>query len=185
MNPQQFDSSLRRKTRELERYVMNEFPAKAGRKILRFINGNFRAQGWQGDSFQRWQKNKRGGTILVKKGRLRRSFHQEITPGAVRTWNSAPYARVHNRGFNGTLRIKAFQRKKFTPTKVGTGRFTKSGKERTKTVHVQTGIIEVKAHTRKVNIVKRQYMPEAWNDSPVLVKAIRREVVNDIKKIFD
>lgn len=184
MDAQSFNAELRRKTKELEQYALTEFPGMAGRKILRFINGNFRAQGWQGAGFQRWKPNRRGTTILIRKGLLRRSIRQQVTPGAVRTWSDSRYAAVHNRGFKGTVRIKSFKRRIFTAQRVGTGKFTKTGKERKKTIHVQTGSTIVKAHSRKMNIVKRQFMPESSNDSPVLVNAIKRDTIKKLKTIF-
>lgn len=185
LTPDQFDRNLQRQTRELQAYVSHRFPGMAGQKILRFINGNFRAQGWQGNSFEKWEPNQRKGTILVKKGHLRRSMRQEITPGAVKTWSTSPYAAIHNRGFKGTINVPEHNRGTFKRVKTGTGKFTKSGKERMRTVKQQTGMIKVKAHTRKVNIKRRQFMPEKWDDSPVLVNAIQRTVVNDLKAIFE
>lgn len=185
MNAQNLPSHLRRQAKELERYVMTEFPGMAGRKILRFIDGNFRAQGWQGASFQRWKPNRRGGTILVRRGILRRSFRQEVGAGSVRTYSTSPYAAIHNRGFRGTVSIKAHSRRKYEAQRIGTGRFTKTGRERKKTIHVQSGVIQVKAHTRKVNIPQRQMMPERYNDSPVLINSIKRDVIKTLKNIFN
>ena len=185
MTPNQFSQIFRRKEQELKRYVITELPGMAARKVLRFINGNFRAQGWQGQTFEPWKKNTRRGTILIKKGHLRRSFRQEFAGGTVRTYSTSKYAAVHNRGFSGNVSIRAHQRRKFEAQSVGTGKLNKSGTERTKIVHVENGRINVKAHTRKMNIPKRQFMPESWNDSPVLVNAIRRDIVKRLKYIFE
>lgn len=185
MNASQFNADLNNKTKQLETYVRTEFPRMAMRKALRFIDGNFRAQGWQGRSFLPWQKNKRGGTILVHKGRLRRGTHGETAPYMVRIYNDTPYARFHNRGFNGTVNVRAFTRNKYTASQVGTGRFTKSGNERMKTVHSVAGTSQVAAHQRRVNNPRRQFMPEDPNDSPVLINAIKRDVITTIKNIFN
>lgn len=185
MNPQQFNLKLHRQQQELKAYMYNQFPGSAAIKTLRFIDGNFRAQGWQGQTFQRWKKNTRDGTILVKKGHLRRSFRQEIQPGQVRTYSSSKYAAIHNRGFNGTVNIGAHERRKYTASRIGTGKFNKNGTERMKTIHTESGRVNVKAHTRKMNIPKRQFMPEHWNDSPILVNAIRRDLQNELKRIFN
>lgn len=185
MNPQQFNLKLQRQQKKLKAYVYNLFPGMAARKTLRFIDGNFRAQGWQGQTFQRWKKNTRDGTILVKKGHLRRSFRQEIAPGQVRTYSTSNYAAIHNRGFNGTVNIGAHERRIYTASRIGTGKFNKNGTERMKTIHTESGRVNVKAHTRKMNIPKRQFMPEHWNDSPVLVNAIRRDLIKELKRIFN
>lgn len=185
MNAQKLPRHLQKLADQLERYAINEFPGMAGNKILRFINGNFRAQGWQGRSFQRWKANRRNSTILIRRGHGRRSIRQETRPGIVRTWSDSPYMAVHNRGFKGKVSIREHQRRKYEARRVPTGRKTKSGNDRMKTVHVNTGTSIVKGHTRNVNIPKRQFMPESWNDSPVLVNSIRRDVVKTMKSIFN
>ena len=184
MNINNFSAKVRRQAAELERYVNAVFPGMAGNKTLRFIDGNFRAQGWQGATFKGWKANARGSTILIRRGQLRRSFRLDARPGYVRTWTNDPKAAVHNRGFKGTVTIREHKRRKYQKSRVGTGRFTRTGKERKKTVHVQTGMTTVKQHEREVNFPQRQFMPEKWNDSPVLVNSIRRQVTNDLKNIF-
>jgi hypothetical protein len=56
MNSQQFNLKLQRQQKELKAYVYNQFPSMAARKSLQFIDVNFRAQGWQGQAFQPWEK---------------------------------------------------------------------------------------------------------------------------------
>lgn len=185
MNAKQFNANLTVKTQQLQQYARDQFPRMAMRKALRFIDGNFRAQGWQGSTFTRWPENKRKGTILIHKGRLRRGNQAEVAPGSVRIYNAVPYARFHNRGFNGTVNVRAFTRHKYTESQIGTGRYTKSGTERTRTIHTLSGTTAVRAHTRKVNTPRRQFMPEDINDSPVLLNAIRRDVIDTVKAIFN
>jgi hypothetical protein len=185
MSPGQLSAYLDAKAKELQNYADNVWPRMAGRKILRFIDGNFRAQGWQGSVFTPWPPNKRGGTILIKTGAGRRSFRQEIRPGVVTTWNTKPYMSVHNRGFRGRVKVGAHARNKFTAAKIGTGRFTASGKERTKTIHKLTGSIQVKAYYRNMNIPKRQFSPEhSITESPILFNAIQRQTIIDIQNMF-
>lgn len=184
MTPQQFKAELAKKQEAFRKYVYNDFPKRAGDASLRFINGNFRAQGWQGRTFQRWKENARKGTILVLRGRLRRGTHYTISAGVARVYNSVPYAAVHNRGFNGTVSIKAHTRRNFEARRVATGRLTKTGKTQMKTIHTVKTMSQVAAHTRKMNIPKRQFMPNDINDSPVLYNAIRRDVERTLKIIF-
>ena len=184
MDAKNFPKDLQHKADMIRDYANNTFPRMAGAKILRFIDGNFRAQGWQGSTFQRWQPNKRKGTILIKTSRLRNSISQSFGPREVVTFTSVPYAGVHNRGFSGTVSIPAHTRTKYAAVQVGTGQYTNHGTERTKTMHKATGSTQVKSHQRKMNIPKRQFMPEKYNDSPVLINSIKREVINTLKTIF-
>ncbi len=48
MTPQQFIDNLNLQTKELNTYARDQFPQMAINKVQRFIDGNFRAQGWQG-----------------------------------------------------------------------------------------------------------------------------------------
>lgn len=186
MNTDNFSADLKQKTARLQQYMKVEAPKMASAKILRFIDGNFRAQGFQGATFLPWKENARRGTILIRKGRLRRSFRSKANnDGTVRTWSISKYAKVHNNGFNGKVTVNAHQRRKYTASKIGTGKFTKTGKERQKTIHTVTGVSSVKTHTRKVRIVKRQMMPTKMNQSPVLMNSIKREVLKEIKRIFN
>ncbi len=184
MDTPEFKRQLAKKQVELKTYINTVFPSRAGNMSLRFINGNFKAQGWQGSSFQKWKKNARNGTILVKSGRLRRGTTFTTTPGIAHVVNNVPYAGVHNRGFNGTVQVKSHKRRIYEANKVATGRLTKTGKAQMKTVHSLKGSAQVKAHTRKMKIPKRQFMPENMTDSPVLANAIRREIERELKTIF-
>lgn len=66
MNPDQFKKHLEKKQAEFRNYVNTVFPKNAGEISLRFIDKNFRDQGWHGNTFQPWPSIKRKGTILVK-----------------------------------------------------------------------------------------------------------------------
>jgi phage gpG-like protein len=185
MTPQEFDRTLRAKATEIRAYTNNRYPSVAGNVALRFINGNFRAQGFQGTSFSKWKKgNKSRGTTLVVSGALRAGNHYTTQPGQTTLKNNMPYAKAHNEGFSGTVQIKAHSRNKYSKAKKGTGKFTKSGKERMQTVTYKSGSSQVRAHQRKMNIPKRQFMPTHQNDSPVLNNAIVRQVTRDIQQLM-
>ena len=82
MSPEEFHILLKNKAREVERYAMTKFPSTAGNIALRFIDGNFRAQGYQGTSFNRWKKSKGNkGTTLVDSGVLRAGTYYTSQPG--------------------------------------------------------------------------------------------------------
>lgn len=184
MNPQDFPKVVQQKANELKAYAENRFPTIAGNIALRFVNGNFRAQGFQGSSFKKWKSTKRGGTILVKSGKLRAATYYTTQPGQAIIKNQMPYAKLHNEGFSGTVTVKSHTRNKYSKTKVGTGKFTSKGKERQKTMTMKSGQSTIKGHSRKVNILQRQFAPTASNPSPVMNRAIIREVAKDINLIM-
>ncbi|PXY44510.1 phage virion morphogenesis protein [Flavobacterium hydrophilum] len=185
MTPEEFSRALERKANEVKNYAINRFPSVAGNIALRFINGNFRAGGFQGQSFDRWKKsNKKRGSTLVDSGALRADNHYTTQPAQVTLKNNRPYARLHNEGFKGTVTVKAHTRNKYSKRKVGTGRFTRNGNERMQTVTYKSGESTVRAHRRKMNIPKRQFMPTNDRDSVVLNRAIERQVTRDIKQIL-
>ena len=184
MTPEEFSKLVQKKGAELKNYAVNRFPTKAGNIALRFVNGNFRAQGFQGTTFKRWKANRRNGTILIKTGKLRAATYFTTQAGQATIKNHMPYAKAHNEGFSGDVSVKAHTRNRYGKTKVGTGKYTKSGKERTKTMTMKTGESTVKAHTRKMNLPQRQFAPTAGSPSPVLDNAIIREVAKDINQIM-
>lgn len=182
MQPEEFTKALNQKAKEVEQYAQAKFPTMAGNTTLRFIDGNFRAQGYQGATFKKWKKSK--GTTLVKSGRLRSATYYTTQSGQATIKNNMPYAKVHNEGFKGTISIKAHTRNQYSKTQIGTGKFTKKGKERKKTMTYKSGESQVKAHTRKVNLPQRQFIPTKDNPSPVLNNAINREMTKDLIKII-
>lgn len=184
MNPEEFSRAVEKKATELKNYATNRFPTKAGNIALRFINENFRAKGFQGSTFKRWKANSRNGTILIKTGKLRAATFFTTQHGQVTIKNQMPYAKLHNEGFKGSVVVKAHTRNKYVKTKVGTGKFTKKGKERTKTMTIKTGQSVVSAHTRKIDITQRQFIPTTTSPSPVLDNAILCEVARDINQIM-
>lgn len=186
MTPQEFEKKVQQKAKEIQSYANNRYPSVAGNIALRFINGNFRAQGFQGQTFERWQKSKKNkGTTLVDKGHLRAANYYTTQPGQTTLKNNMPYAKAHNEGFKGTVTVKAHERNRYSKARTGTGKFTKTGKERMQTVTFKSGSSRVRAHQRRMNIPKRQFMPTHPNDSPVLNNAVTRAVANDIKQLIN
>ncbi|EKT3967140.1 phage virion morphogenesis protein [Flavobacterium psychrophilum] len=182
MTPEEFEKALQTKAREVENYAKNTFPSTAGNITLRFINGNFRAGGFQGATFKKWKKGK--GTPLVKTGALRSANYYTTQQGQVTIKNNMPYAKVHNEGFKGTVNIAAHTRQKHRGDVLKEKYTNKKGLLKTRTIKLTIGE-DVKAHTRKMNIPQRQFMPINQNDSPVLNNAIQRQVTNDLKNIFN
>ena len=163
----------------------DQAPGMVVGKTLRFIDGNFRAQGWQGKTFERWKANQRNGTILVKSGALRRGTnYTSAGPGAVRFYNNVKYAGIHNRG--GTIkkdvRVKAHERRQFYTDEVSA-----PGARKEKWLKKQTGSSMVSAHGRSMNLTmpKRQFAPYPGSESPVMNKSITRELEREISKILN
>lgn len=169
--------SLRDVEGEVKKMAMY-FPAMAGEKGLRFINGNFRAQGYQGMGFKQWNPIARKGTILVKTGSLRRGFRAEARGfGVVAITNNVPYANVHNKGFKGTVQVAGFKRRV-------TGKaehFSIKSRRKLKDIKYTKGFAEVKAHSRKMDIKQRQFAPITGTDSPALANAIKREIIKQLQ----
>lgn len=172
-----------RKTEAHFKRVLLYAPGMLGNEAVNFFNNSFRMQGWLGNSFTPWRKRrsrKRSRrAILVDTGRLRRGTRiTSNTGGVVRIGNDTPYARAHNEGFRGVANVRAHNRNVYSKTKVGTGKLTKKGKERMKTVSTNSGTTQVKAHTRKMNIPQRQFMGE----SPYLTTKLKRILQAELMK---
>lgn len=184
MTPEEFDARIKNTARQIEHYREQKFPTMAGNIALRFVDGNFRAQGWQGHGFGHWKPNSRNGRILIRRGHLRAATYFTTQIGQATLKNSSPYAKVHNEGFKGTVSIKEHSRNRMAKGKFGTGSFTKKGKERQVTKTWKIGQTSVKAHTRQMNIPQRQFFQIRENDSPILNNAIDRNVARDLKTII-
>jgi phage gpG-like protein len=190
MEARQFVKQARRQAAAIAFYVDNQAPAMVVRKTLRFVDGNFRAQGWQGSTFQPWkdkQSNKgkkRPGQILVVTGRLRRGLNYSTNGrGEVRFYNNVPYAKIHNEGgtIDKSVSVRGFTRRRFYNDEVSA-----PGARKEKWTKTHVGDSEVKAHVRKMKIImpQRQFMPYEGHESPVLTNSIKRELDRDIKKLL-
>lgn len=173
------------KTEQHFRRVLQYAPGMLGNVAVNFFLDRFRYQDWMGASTEPWRQRRakngrnKGRAILVQSGRLRRSIRITRISGLTVTIGSdVPYARAHNEGFRGTVSVKAHRRNKYGKEKVGSGKFTKAGKERMKTVQRKIGDGMVKAHTRRVNLPRRQFM----GASPVLDKMLSRKLQAELMK---
>lgn len=125
---------LEKKMAELPPVLMNE-----GQRVF---TENFKNESWEGKRWQKRKDSKNTKPILI--GRTRKLINSVRTSGRSATlqkivWASyVPYAKVHNEGFKGTVTVKSFKRK------------SALGKLGAK--------YQVKQHTRKINMPKRQFM---------------------------
>lgn len=181
MTPQQFETLLQSKAKEIRTYIMTRFPAQAGNTALRFIDGNFRAQGWQGNSFVRWKPNKRGGRILVMRGHLRAASYYTSAPGVAVVKNTMPQAKAHNEGATINIPVTPKMRRYAWAMyyKNGGGRKTKNSKaEKWKAIAL------TKKTVFDIKVEQRQFAPTKNSQSPVLNNAVMRNVERELKRIF-
>lgn len=170
--------------------LKNQLPNKVSTIAVREFKENFRRQGYinKGGVLIPWKKTKKKRNtfgvkskgILIGSGRLKRGYRKAPLPGMARVVNDVPYAQAHETGIKKTVKVKAHTRRVFGYEKIGTGKFTKSGKERQKTVRTATGKIKVKAHSRKMNLDKRPVMVTGkafWDQ-------VDKMLDHDIDKIF-
>ncbi|RYF86951.1 MAG: hypothetical protein EOO03_11170 [Chitinophagaceae bacterium] len=167
------------------RRVLQYAPGMLGNMAVNFFLDRFRYQNWLGATTEPWRQRRRnkgrnqGRAILVQSARLKRSIRiTKVSGMTVYIGSDVPYAKVHNEGFRGTVNVKAHSRNRYGKEKIGTGRLTKSGKERMQTVQRITGTGQVKAHTRRMNIPRRQFM----GNSPVLEKQLQRKLLAELLK---
>ena len=165
--------------------VVQYVPVMLANDALNFFLDSFNRQGWLGDSFQPWQRRKvnkgrsKGRAILIDSARLKRGERiVSITNGVIIIGNSTPYAKAHNDGFRGIVNVSAHSRNKYKKEKLGSGKFTKAGKERMKTVQRVEKAGQVVAHTRRLNMPRRQFM----GSSPYLTKLLQRRLQAEFMK---
>lgn len=161
-------------------------PKLVGSEVRNFALDSFKRQGFLGDTFEPWKRRKSkkgaGRAILVKTGRLRRGWRvQQANWNAVIIANDVPYAKAHNDGFfRKEVTVKEHQRNTFSRSKVGTGRFTKTGKERMKTVQSISGSVKVRQHKRRMSIPRRRMIGK----SQYLMRHLQRVSLNHILKAY-
>lgn len=142
-----------------------ELPILMGNEAVNVTLDNFRAQGFINGGVHPWTprspnaKRNIGRSLLMDKGRLRRSIRIiSTTSGSVTIGTDVPYGSAHNEGFTGTVQVRAHNRRLFNRRKVGTGKYTRSGRESTRTeTSVRTTVL-VKAHPMQMRIPQRRFM---------------------------
>lgn len=195
MTPQELERMIQRKASEIRAYANTKFPAQAGNEALRFINSNFRAQSWQGQTTDKWQANQRKGTILAKTGHLRASIYYTAQPGMATIKSHMPYAAIHNEGGTVITPVTPKMRKFFWAMyyKEG-GRNIRTSAAGGQYQSLNSGIDQrakkwrAMALTKKtsftVKIPQRQFAPTLRSTSPVLDRAIEAQVADALRPIF-
>lgn len=135
-------------------------PLVLGNEAVNHSLDAFKQQGWDGNAWAKRKGNKnQARAILVQSGRGRRSIRVlEVGANRVVYGTDVPYMRAHNEGFQGTVSVKGYTRNKYGKGKVTSiHERTKAGNRKTKTVSFVAGQVQVKAHSRKVNLPRRQF----------------------------
>ena len=116
---------------------------------------NFGRKGFFSDKWKPRAHDYPRGSLLLVTGTLRRSIKSEISGDGVRFTSAVPYASVHNEGLTGYKMVRAHTRK------------SKKG-----------NIYTVKAHRRKFNMPKRQFI----GDGPETQKIIQTAIDENLQK---
>lgn len=156
--------------------AVGKLPLVLGNEAVNWTKGNFSRQGFPGKSFERWPprkagtKRNSGRALLVDSGRLKRSVRLISTaPLQAKFGTDVPYASAHNNGFKGTVNVSAYKRAKIGTIKASTG---KSG-QKFRTKKTITGVGNVSAHQRNMNLPRRRFI----GYSPVLQSILRRKAI--------
>lgn len=179
---------------QLGRQLQQKFELIAAAKTLRFIGGNFAAQGYQGATFKKWASRKSskkrniGRALLVQTGKLKRGWNSRTTaPGEVQIYNDVPYAEIHNNG--GTIhqaaRSETFKRNRHTES-ITYKRGKNAGKYKQVKGQFAKGTTQGQGFTfkeRNITIPRRQMIPTDDSDSPILRAAIERELRNELQEL--
>lgn len=151
-----------------------EVPKLVANDTKNFFVGQFNKESWDGEQWEEVERRKAGANvpesrktahILVKSGRLRRALINSLKEA---NWDQivfkitdVPYAKVHNNGFNGTVNVKAHVRA------------DSKGDIYKKKKRVAIGVSFAQAHTRQMNIPKRQFMGDAKELRVIQMKRIK------------
>ncbi len=152
--------------------ALDALPNRLAARAVLFSKNRFRQENWVDTSVEPWKKRnsipgeskkraRRG--ILRDTGRLMRSIRKiYVSRQMIIIGTDVPYAQVHNEGFKGTVNVPSFKRK----------RPDRSNKK---------GDITVKAHTKQLDITKRQFMGESQALLNRLEKMVLKDITNAIK----
>lgn len=163
----EFNKEIFKKAQEAKKAINQLLADKVEAEALRFVDDNFRDQGFNNNGLEKWESS--DGTILVKSGALRRGFYSEKHNNEVHIKNDVEYAKVHNEGFEGQVSVPAHKR----------ATFKKSGAKKKK---IATG--NVKAHTRKMKIKKRQFAPYPGSESATLNQKVNKVITEHLTHIL-
>ena len=163
--------------------LLPDLEIQVGAAALQFVAQNFRKQGFQGATFEPWDKrvNDKDPSRPVLQGKgtahLKKSVHDTYPgEGRIVLTSSLPYSQIHNEGgiihhpsHPTTLNFSADKDNKLRLSKV-------------RTINQQrqiTTIRNAEVPAYDINITKRQYM----GPSPVLDARILKIIINALKTL--
>lgn len=161
--------------------AVSMIPARAGVIAVNFVKERFRQQNWLDKTPEPWKKRnpKKKMTktdnraLLVKSGRLRRSFRKIVQGYRVIIATDVPYAALHNQGgtVQKSVNIASYTKKAYK----------RKGKRRTETVREHA----VKSHSRLMNLTveKRQFIGPSENLNERIEKMIYNDITNVLKEL--
>lgn len=153
-----------------------------------FFKDNFRLQGYQGSNgLSKWKPRKKetpqtvGKGILIGTGNLKNGIEvtaHDLTITATVTGPAKKYADAHNKGFRGTVTVKAHTRRRFEKHWVRSTSLL-TGKTTGRTKSLVTKSWEVRSFKRKMFIPKRQFI----GNSRVLTRKIQSIIKGELRQL--
>jgi phage gpG-like protein len=137
--------------------VLPTLPHQMGVLAVAFSMERFRQQNWLDKAPEPWKKRKKetaknkGKSILMQSGTLRNSIRvTNESAMSVTIGSNIIYAKIHNEGSQETVQVRAHER---AIGSIDITELNKKGKQKKQAIKTP-----VKAHSRKMNMPKRQYM---------------------------
>lgn len=144
--------------------VKRKLPRAMGQIAVNFFKDRYREQGWNRTGMLiPWRKRKVEGrgrrrAILVKSGAMRNKTRiEQATFEHTSIVNDQPQAVAHNEGFKGSVQVKRHARTATKKIRVKSSNIA-TRRVRTGKKKVQGENHSVKAHSRKMNLPKRQFI---------------------------
>jgi phage gpG-like protein len=135
--------------------VKRQLPDEMANLSLRFFQNSFRISGWNDGGISPWRQRKRpdpkGRKLLVVRGNLKRSVQiKSKSFERIVIGSYLKYSEVHNEGFSGVQNVP---------------------------LYIKKNGAEVKAHSRRMTIPKRQFMGES--------RTLKKQQIDRILKMID
>ncbi len=131
---------------QLKRNILNDMRVELSEEFDR----NFERKAFFTDKWKPRAYKYPKGSLLMVTGTMRRSIKAEVRGDGVRFSSAVPYAAIHNEGGSGTKSVRQHTRT------------SKKGKPYT-----------IKAHTRKFNMPKRQFVGDGKRTQEIIKGVIK------------
>lgn len=165
MDNAKFNAAIDKFFNKIDNHVKKHFPPMVAETATEHYKQAFIDKAWNGTpwpSYKNKAREPRRGSLMMRSNNLFRSIRpSSITPQRVviSAGNSkVPYAKIHNEGgvINKTVTVKAFTRQNVKVRKNVYNTKTRKAKR----VKVGIGTVEVKSHSRRMNLTlpQRQFM---------------------------